>query len=62
MTFPKDCNKVIFMRHGKDHVAPGGPGCTRGIPSVLYLFPGEPSTAFAVGIWCEEAGAQGAVF
>lgn len=57
MTFPKDCDKVIFMRHGKDHVAPGGPGCTRGIPSVLYLIPGEPSTAFAVGIWCEEAGA-----
>lgn len=36
VTFPKDCSKVIFvMRHGKDHIAPGGPGFTRGMPSVI---------------------------
>lgn len=50
-----------MMRQGKDHTAPGGPGLTRGMPSVIYLDPEKPSTAFAVGIWCEEAEAQGAV-
>lgn len=55
VTFSQDCNKVIFvMRYGKDHIAPGGPAFTRGMPSVVYLDPGKQSTAFAVGIWCEE--------
>lgn len=62
VTLPKGYNQVIFMmRHRKDHIAPGGPGLTRGMPSVIYLDPRKQSTACAVGIRCEEAGAQGAV-